>query len=203
MAPLVARLIGLVRPHHGHKRIVISVLAGIMLIWLIGLIEFAAGIPGRVEDTWSRTDAIVVLTGGSKRVEAGMALLAGGWAERMFISGVHEDVGVEDLIKLAPQAPLTLRCCIEIGHNATNTRGNAKEVAEWMNLHAFRSLRLVTSSYHMPRSLAEFRRVLPEVDIVPNPVFASDVKTDQWWKWPGTAALIVSEFNKYLLGLFR
>jgi len=72
-----------------------------------------------------------------------------------------------------------------------------------MAREGFRSVRLVTSSYHMPRSLLEFSRAMPGVRIVPHPVFADRVKQGQWLVWPGTANLIVGEYEKYLLALAR
>ena len=51
----------------------------------------------------------------------------------------------------------------------------------------------------MPRSLLEFRVAMPEVDIVPHPVFPDHVKLDAWWRWPGTAVLIAGEYNKFLV----
>ena len=68
-----------------------------------------------------------------------------------------------------------------------------------MVAQGYRSLRLVTSGYHLPRSLLEFRHAMPDVTLIPHPVFSESVKQERWWAWPGTANLIVGEFNKYLL----
>jgi hypothetical protein len=40
---------------------------------------------------------------------------------------------------------------------------------------------------------------MPEVTVIPHPVFPDHVKQGDWWRWPGTAALIITEYNKYLL----
>jgi uncharacterized SAM-binding protein YcdF (DUF218 family) len=72
-----------------------------------------------------------------------------------------------------------------------------------MREQGLRSLRLVTAAYHMPRSLLEFRRVLPNAEIVPHPVFPEPVKQRGWWPWPGSASLIVSEYSKYLVARAR
>ena len=42
-----------------------------------------------------------------------------------------------------------------LGREADNTHGNARETAGWMRGEGYRSLRLVTSWYHMRRSLLE------------------------------------------------
>ncbi|MBK8175866.1 MAG: YdcF family protein [Rhodospirillales bacterium] len=88
---------------------------------------------------------------------------------------------------------------IDAGYGAKNTQGNAEETAAWMHGHGYHSLRLVTGSYHMPRSLLEFHVALPDAVVIPHPVFPKDVKQTSWWFRPGTAALIISEYNKYLL----
>ena len=72
-----------------------------------------------------------------------------------------------------------------------------------MREEGFRSLRLVTASYHMPRSVAEFRAASPELVIIDHPVFPGHVKIDEWWRWPGTTILIVGEYHKYLFARIR
>jgi len=172
-------------------------------LWLIGLIVFAADIPSQVEDTTTHTDAIVVLTGGSERLEAGLALLRQGLAHKLFVSGVYRGIDVAELLRLARQKPDEVECCIVVGHDADNTIGNAAETAQWMKQEGYHSLRLVTGNYHMRRSLSEFRHALPDATIIAHPVFPDAVKRDRWWLWPGTAHLIVSEYSKFLLGKLR
>lgn len=178
------------------------ILGGLALAWLGGLVWFASEIPTRVEDPDTPTDAIVVLTGGSERVDEGLTLLAAGRAKKLFVSGVHPGVKIAELLRVAHRAPGDLECCIALGYTADSTLGNASETARWMAEQHYRSLRLVTGAYHMPRSLLEFRAAMPEVKLVPHPVFPERVKQD-WWLWPGTAWLIIGEYHKYLLALAR
>jgi uncharacterized SAM-binding protein YcdF (DUF218 family) len=179
-----------------------TLLALAILAWLGGLVWFAEEIPSEVADPTTVTDALVVLTGGSERLEAGLALLAEGKAQKLFVSGVYRGVEVQALLRLARKGAANLECCIVLGHSADSTRGNARETAAWMASEHRRSLRLITGAYHMPRSLLEFRRAMPEIAIIPNPVFPERVKED-WWRWPGTAMLIVEEYDKYLVTLLR
>jgi len=168
-------------------------------IWAVGLVRFATQILSAVADPNATTDAIVVLTGGSGRLDAGLELLAGNRAPKLFVSGVYRGVDVATLLELSKRSPGDIECCIEIGHSAGDTAGNADETTAWMTDHGYRSLRLVTSSYHLARALLEFRLAMPSVTLVPHPVFTQAVKQERWWAWPGTASLIVGEFNKYLL----
>ncbi len=179
-------------------------LAGIFAaaVWSFGLFRFADAIPERVEDAVTRTDGIVVLTGGSRRLGEGLELLSRGLAEKLFVSGVYRGVDVRKLLSIVKYKPEEPEIRINIGI-ATNTKGNAAETMSWMEKQDYRSLRLVTAAYHMPRSLLEFRAAMPAVTLIPHPVFPENVKRDRWWAWPGTASLVIGEYNKFLLALSR
>ena len=150
----------------------------------------------------TRTDAIVVLTGGSGRLDLGVDLLAEDRAHRLFISGVFPGTDIRQLLTLVRDAPQRLADRIDVGE-AIDTIGNATETATWMTNQGYDSLRLVTAGYHMPRSLLEFRRALPSATIIPHPVFPAHVKQKEWWAWPGTASLFASEYNKLILAWLR
>jgi uncharacterized SAM-binding protein YcdF (DUF218 family) len=177
--------------------------AALVVGWAVGLFLFAASLPRQAPDDAITTDGIVVLTGGSARLSVGFDLLRAGKARKLFISGVYRGVEVRELLALSSKSGNDLECCVELGYDADDTEGNAVETARWMADEGFHSLRVVTANYHMPRSLVEFRRALPGVTLVPHPVSPSKVRLDGWWGWPGTAELIVSEYNKYLLALAR
>ena len=171
-------------------------------MWVIGLIRFVSDIPNQVEDITSKTSAIVVLTGGSGRVNEGLALLDKDLAVKLFVSGVYRGLDVRKLLQLARRNPTDLESRIGIG-NAVDTIENASETASWSSRNHISSLRLVTAAYHMPRSILEFRHAMPGMRIVPNPVFPDHVKQDEWWAWPGTTALFISEYNKFLMAWVR
>lgn len=189
-------------------RALAGVLAGVVLAataaaWLGGLAWFAGHARTIAAVADQRTDAIVVLTGGSKRLAEGFRLLAADRAAKLFVSGVYQGVEVAQLLEMAQRDPAELDCCVVLGYAAGDTRGNAAETAAWMRAEGFASLRLVTSNYHMPRSLLELRRALPDAAIVPHPVDSDRVHLDEWWAWPGTALLIATEWNKYLFARLR
>ena len=178
--------------------------AGALFIaYLGGLVWFAESIADVVEDTQTTTDAIVVLTGGSQRVQSGLQLLVAGKAKKLFVSGVYHGTDVAALLHAQRQSPDAVQCCIALGHSADNTYGNALETAAWMRQENYRSLRLVTASYHMRRALLEFARAMPDIRIIPHPVFPDTVRQARWWAWPGTLDLIIGEYDKYLWALVR
>jgi hypothetical protein len=71
------------------------------LAWAAGLARFAALIPDRLDDDPRATDAAVVLTGGSGRLDAGLDLLVRGRAGKLFVSGVYRGLDVQRLLQLA------------------------------------------------------------------------------------------------------
>ncbi len=184
-------------------RVVLSAALVVTIPWLGGLVWYASLIPRPGPPSPVKSEAIVVLTGGTDRMAAGLRLLEGGFAGKLFVSGVYHRVEVKELLRVAKMNPGELECCIELGYIADNTAGNARETAGWMAREGFGSLRLVTASYHMPRSLLEFRRAMPEIEIIVHPVFPDGFKRDEWWLRPGSTTLIVSEFGKYLMALVR
>lgn len=173
-----------------------------VVMWAAGLFAFASNIPTEVAEPDAKTDAIVVLTGGSGRLRTGLDLLMTDHADQLFVSGVYRGVDVDALLKVQKQRPEDVENRISLG-DAINTRENALETAEWMQENNLSSLRLVTAAYHMPRSLLEFANVLDEAGIQPHPVFPDHVKQSEWWAFPGTFALTVTEYNKFLLAWVR
>lgn len=178
-------------------------LAVAVLIWLGGFVWFAERAVVYPAPGDQGADAIVVLTGGSERLNHGLRLLEQGRSDTLFISGVHDGVGITDLPALRDRGPADLPCCITLGYDAGDTAGNAIETAAWVADRDIDTIRLVTSNYHMPRSLLEFRQRMPDLTIIPDPVDAEPVRLDEWYRWPGTAGLLFREYNKTLLALAR
>jgi uncharacterized SAM-binding protein YcdF (DUF218 family) len=174
-----------------------------LALWLAGLALFVASSLSIRVDPSTPTDAIVVLTGGRLRVETGLELFANGSAKKLFISGVNQRVDRGELLRAMGAAAARATCCIVLGHEADNTFGNARETANWMREEGYKSLRLVTSWYHMPRGLLEFGRAMPQVTIVAHPVFAQHLDPERWWSWHGAPLLIIIEYDKYLAAWMR
>jgi uncharacterized SAM-binding protein YcdF (DUF218 family) len=174
---------------------------GVAIFLAAGLIWFAT--PPAPDSRATPTDAIVVLTGGSLRLQSGVDLMREGKGRALFVSGVNRRVDLDELLRISGDAPPWLSCCIAVGYRARNTEQNALETARWMRSRNYRSLRLVTGWYHMPRSVLEFERAMPNIEIVPHPVFPEGVKERRWWARRGTAGLLIGEYAKYLAALFR
>ena len=171
----------------------------IAVIWTMGLFRFASLVNRAPQDMTTQTEALIVLTGGTERVAAAIDLLKQEKAEKLLISGVNKKVDWVLLAQTIDELPEQLTGKITLGHVACNTRQNALESKDWLEKNSFTSVRLVTASYHMPRSLSEFKNVMPDMKIIPHPIFPQTVKHDEWWKWPGTFTLITSEYMKFLI----
>ena len=183
----------------------LAALAGLLIVgfWIAGLIFFYRSIPASPPNAVTTTDAIVVLTGGSGRLDEGLDLLAAKRAEKLFVSGVYRGVDVAQLLEISRRLPEDFICCVTVGHSAVSTSGNATETAAWIERNGFRSLSLVTANYHMPRSMLEFRHSMPEIVIVPHAVFPEQFKRERWWAWPGSTSLVVTEYMKFTLAWIR
>jgi uncharacterized SAM-binding protein YcdF (DUF218 family) len=151
----------------------------------------------------AEADGIVVLTGGAERIAGAMALLADGHARRLLISGVHPDTSAAQIGRMVDAGPSLFDCCVDLDRRAANTSGNALEAAKWARDNAFGSLIVVTSAYHMPRSLAEFGAAMPQVALTPWPVVTPAADPDRWWRDAGTAALLLGEYLKYMAARAR
>jgi uncharacterized SAM-binding protein YcdF (DUF218 family) len=186
-------------------RRLLALLVLLAALWVAGLVWFAEQIPSAEQTVIPDdvTDAVVVLTGGPLRLKAGLVVLETGKARKLFVSGVARGIDLADLFRAAQLPAPPPECCVVLGHAADNTEGNAIETRAWMAAEGLHSLRLVTASFHMKRSLLEFRRAMPDMVIVPHPVFQDGFMRDMWWAWPGTFALIAGEYNKYLAAVVR
>jgi len=175
----------------------------LILLAVAGFLAFIGTIPRAAATHHGPSDAIVVLTGGSLRLQTGLKLLEEQRGRKLFVSGVHRGVDVRELLRVARRSPDAVACCIALGHEAGDTASNAAETARWMTNEGFHDLLLVTAAYHMPRSLVEFRAAMPGIRIRSHPVLPAQVKLNAWWRWSGTAALLFGEYSKYVIARIR
>jgi len=162
-------------------------IAAVVLVFAIGFVWFAVTLPHPAGDR--ATDAIVVVTGGPGRVQRGLALLEEKRAQRMLVSGADRRVRPRELAAAYHAPPALVACCVDLGYEAADTRSNADETVAWLRTHHYRSVRLVTSNWHMRRARFELARMLPDdILLVPDAVSATPDLT-----------LLFKEYCKYLL----
>ena len=163
--------------------------AMILLGYAVGFILFAVTLGTPAPRDAAKTDAIIVITGGSGRIEHALEPLKRGEARRMLIAGADPAVTKRDLAAELPGSGRWLRCCVDLGSESVDTRSNAEEARRWLERRRYKSFRLVTNDWHMRRARYEFRKVLgPDYDTV-----ADAVRSE-----PSFITLF-GEYNKYIL----
>jgi uncharacterized SAM-binding protein YcdF (DUF218 family) len=189
-------------------RFLLSIMLTAALLWAMAFAVYLVRIENSATSADSKSDALVVLTGGNSRVERGFELLANGSAPVLFISGVGSKVTTNEM--LAQHATPAIRNQITkraggiiFDYKASTTQTNAAQAAEFIRAHQYQTIRLITAHYHMPRSLLEFHAALPEVTILAEPVMPDEFQTANWWENPVMRTLVLQEFHKYLAAHLR
>jgi uncharacterized SAM-binding protein YcdF (DUF218 family) len=160
---------------------------------MLGLGIFWILLPKAPADIHTSTDGVVVLTGGSGRVQLGFSLIEQGLGKKLLISGVNPTVKMNTLFAVQKTPPKdSVKDVTDLGYEAENTQGNAQEAARWAQAENIKSLRLVTSSYHIPRSIWEFSKLMPNVSIIPHPI-THTAKTAK-----KTLYFLVREYHKFV-----
>ena len=181
---------------------ILLVVAALASTFGLGFLWFATRVAWSDPPADARADGIVVLTGGRDRVQGAVDLLEAGRGRRLLISGVHPTTRAEDIRRATVAAPNLFACCVDLGHRAETTVGNAREAADWTRANGFTSLIVVTSAYHMPRSMAELDKALPGVRKVAWPVKRPELAVESWFLHPQTTKLLMHEYVKYIVTRF-
>lgn len=133
--------------------------ATILLVWALGFLWFAAALPQPAGG--EKTDAVVVATGGPGRIAQGLSVLDAGLARQMLVTGVDREVRPGEFAAEFEVSEKRMACCVSLGFQAVDTRGNAAEAADWVMANDIGSVRLVTTDWHMRRAGRELARQLP------------------------------------------
>ncbi|WP_181008510.1 YdcF family protein [Sphingomonas montanisoli] len=157
------------------------------VLWMAGFLIFALFLPQPAPDEVV-TDGIVVMTGASGRIERGIKLLEARRARRLLVSGVDRRVKPHEFAKQFKAPVRLMDCCIDLGQESVDTRSNATEASDWVKANRYRSIRLITSDWHMTRGRFDLSDAIDGVTIVPDAVPSE----------PGLV-LLVREYDKYLL----
>src|SRR5207244_4061572 len=106
------------------------------------------------------------------------------------ISGVHPTTTGREIARLMPEYGSLIACCVDLDHSAVNTVGNAIETRNWTRARRFHSLIVVTSNYHMPRTMAELAWHMPNIELIPFPVVTERMRSEPWWSSEATRLLL-------------
>ena len=135
----------------------------IVIAWALGFVWFA-GIPPQPIGA-GRSDAAIVLTGAEGRIPRALEVLGKGWVRHVLVAGVDSEVRPRELAAEYDVTPGTMACCITLDRISVDTRTNAREAAKWIAANKVRSVRLITSDWHMRRAAWELEQAAPKVEI--------------------------------------
>ncbi|MFZ1743550.1 MAG: YdcF family protein [Pontixanthobacter sp.] len=134
-------------------------IAILAIVWFMGFLWFTIALPGPVRG--QKTEAVIVPTGAAGRIEHGLKVLEAGQAKIMLVTGVDPEVKPGEFAAQFEVPKNLMKCCVELGFQAVDTRGNAAETADWIKQRKVKSLRLVTTDWHMRRAANELLQTLP------------------------------------------
>ncbi|AHB47587.1 hypothetical protein W911_02845 [Hyphomicrobium nitrativorans NL23] len=180
------------------RRFLIGSLGGAVALVAFGFVLFANAVTREPELQNVSADGIVVLTGGQTRISEAARLLEDGRGKRLLISGVNPKAGRPSLMRISGLGEDIFSCCVDLGYAALNTVGNAAETQRWAEAFGYDRLIVVTAAYHMPRSLAELARAMPNVELVPHPVAPEGIRRKVWWLDAAATRLLAAEYAKFL-----
>ncbi|MEO8618362.1 MAG: YdcF family protein [Sphingomicrobium sp.] len=160
----------------------------VVILYALGFFLFSItlGVPANPA---RKADAIIAITGGAGRIERGVELLGKGEGKRLLIAGADPSVTKADLIRRLGGKKRLVNCCVDLGSESVDTRSNAEEAKRWLDRRDYRSLRLITSDWHMRRAAYEFHRVLGDKYQIVEDAVVSEPRF----------ITLFGEYNKYIL----
>ena len=180
----------------------LAILIAVPVLFAAGFLWFVWRMPSEEVALDRSADGIVVLTGGALRISDAIELLAAGRGRRLLISGANRSTNQSEIARLNPEFARVVGCCVDFDRSL-NTLGNAIETRRWAQSRGFRSLIVVTSSYHMPRAMAEIAHQLPDATLIAFPVVSDRRRSEPWWGNTATIRFMVTEYLKYMYAQLR
>ena len=113
-----------------------------------------------------KTDGIAVLTGGTGRIKLGLELFNKNKNLKLIISGVDRKVSDKSIIP----NNLINKHNITIDKDSESTYQNAKIINKWTSKCKLQNVTIITSYYHMPRSMMLIQSLSPTINFYAYPV---------------------------------
>tara|TARA_B100000524_G_scaffold50029_1_gene23641 strand:- start:370 stop:984 length:615 start_codon:yes stop_codon:yes gene_type:complete len=158
----------------------------------------------------TKSSNIVILTGGTNRIKDGLNIInhfdkSKRTKFKILVSGTGKGFSKNSLIKqIGPNFnPKLIECCIYLDSVSKNTFTNAIETSKWANRNDLKEFILITSNYHMPRAILEFKNVMPNHKIYTFAITPRKHNIKEWMSSYETFSLIFKEFCKYIVSNLR
>jgi uncharacterized SAM-binding protein YcdF (DUF218 family) len=151
----------------------------------------------------SKADCAVVLTGAPGRIREGITLLSHKQVKKLIISGVHQYSTLNDMfpeILFYPEIELE---DVILERRSSSTAGNAQQSLIIVEALQCQTILLVTSDFHMYRSLNTFAQIFPAtVQIIPYPLQSDRLrKRVKLWFDTRFWTTVFDEWLKYIFYL--
>ena len=187
------------------------VIVGITVYFFIGLVDYQERILSLKEYSSKTAANIVILTGGSNRIRDGLKIVnnfnnSAIINTKLLISGTGKGFTISNIIKLLPKnksLDIFIKCCIELDSKSQNTSSNAIETFKWAQKNNIKTFILITSNYHMPRAVLEFKAKMPDFEIITHPITPKKNDISNWMHSFETFSLIFVEYSKFLIAIFK
>ena len=138
----------------------------IILILIYSFVIFFEKIQYNQSNFNYQTDGIAVLTGGKGRINLGLELFSSNRNLQLIISGVDKKVSDKSII---PEG-LNNKSNITIDKDSESTYQNAKVINKWASEYKLQNITIITSYYHMPRSMMLIQSLTPNINFYAYPV---------------------------------
>ena len=187
------------------------IIISIIIYFFVGLFNYKERILSLKEYSSIKASNIVILTGGSNRIRDGLKIINNFENSvilniKLLISGTGKGFTISNVKKFLPQNEYLqtfIKCCIKLESQSQNTYSNAIETFKWAKKNNIKSFVLITSNYHMPRAVLEFKALMPNFEIITHPITPKKHDINKWIYSFETFSLIFIEYFKFLIANSR
>ena len=188
----------------------IFILTSMVTLFFITLNNFKESILSHTKYNIKESPNIVILTGGTNRIKDGLKIIedfkkSKKINSKILVSGTGMGFTKSSLKKkLGPNFnPKLIQCCVDLDSVSKNTFTNASETFKWAKKNDIKEFILITSNYHMPRAILEFKNIMPKLKIYTYAIIPKKHNIENWLNSYETFNLIFTEYCKYIFASLR
>ena len=188
----------------------IFLLTSMFTLFFIELNNFKKNILSLTKYNNTESPNIVILTGGANRIKDGLKIIedfknSKNINYKILVSGTGMGFTKSSLKKkLGPNFNSQLiQCCIDLDGISKNTSTNAIETFKWTIKNDIKEFILITSNYHMPRAILEFKNVMPNLKIYTYAITPKKHDIKNWLSSYQTFSLVSTEYCKFIIAGLR